>query len=63
MKSTLLAALIKFLQEELTIPDAAIAIAQRQGEQDANILPMILWQYGLMTLEQLEQVFDWLERV
>jgi hypothetical protein len=24
-------------------------------------LPMILWQYGLVTLEQLDRIFDWLE--
>jgi Protein of unknown function (DUF2949) len=25
-------------------------------------LPIILWQYGLVTLSQLNQIFDWLER-
>lgn len=54
--------LISFLQSELAIPDAWIALAQRQGE-NSNLLPIILWQYGLLTLEQLEQVFDWLEKV
>jgi len=63
MKPTMLARLIKFLQEELAIPDASIALAQKQGEQDPNLLPMILWQYGLVTLEQLDRVFDWLEAV
>lgn len=53
--------LISFLQEELAVPAASIALAQRQGEQDPTLLPMILWQYGLVTLSQLEQVFDWLE--
>jgi hypothetical protein len=23
---------------------------------------MILWQYGLITLAQLEEIFDWLEQ-
>jgi len=23
---------------------------------------MILWQYGLITLEQLDRIFDWLEQ-
>jgi len=22
---------------------------------------MLLWQYGLVTLEQLDQIYDWLE--
>lgn len=61
MNSTRLSRLIGFLQSELAIPAASIAIAQRQGEQDPNLLAMILWQYGLVTLPQLERVFDWLE--
>ena len=63
MKSTTLARLVNFLQEELAIPDASIALAQRQGEQEPNLVVMILWQYGLVTLEQLDRVFDWLETV
>lgn len=63
MKSMIPAKLIRFLQEELAIPDASIALAQKQGEQDPKLLPMILWQYGLVTLEQLDRVFDWLETV
>jgi hypothetical protein len=63
MKSTIQTRLISFLQEELAIPEAAIALALRKGEQDPSLLPMILWQYGLVTLSQLDQVFDWLETV
>lgn len=52
--------LIKFLKEELSIPAGAIELAARQGEQTQ--LPMVLWQYGLVTLTQLDQIFDWLEK-
>lgn len=58
--------LIHFLQTELAIPAEAIAIALRQAEPGqaeptANLLPMVLWQYGLITLEQLDRVFEWME--
>lgn len=53
--------LINFLQKELALSAAAIAMALRHSEQDPGPLPMILWQYGLVSLEQLEQIFDWLE--
>lgn len=53
--------LIHFLQEELSLSASSIAIAVRHSEQDPGPLPMILWQYGLVTLEQLERIFDWLE--
>ena len=52
--------LIKFLKWELSISDSAIATALRHQEKDCNQLPMILWQYGLVTLKQLDQIFDWL---
>lgn len=52
---------IRFLQEDLSISAASIAIALRRREQDPGPLPMILWQYGLVTLEQLNRIFDWLE--
>lgn len=59
--TTSLQRLIRFLQDDLAIPSASIDLAVRQGEQTPNQLPMLLWQYGLVTLEQLDQIFDWLE--
>jgi hypothetical protein len=54
--------LIRFLQEELEISSTSIAIALRRCEHDPGPLPMILWQYGLVSIEQLERIFDWLEK-
>jgi len=53
--------LIHFLQEDLSISAASLAVALRHREQDPGPLPMILWQYGLITLDQLEKIYDWLE--
>lgn len=55
--------LIDFLQEDLAISTASISVALRHSEQDPGPLPMILWQYGLITLEQLDKIYDWLETV
>jgi len=52
---------IKFLRDELALPAAAIAIAQRHCEADPGPLPMVLWHYGLITMDQLEQILDWME--
>ncbi len=57
------AQLIQFLRWELAIPASSIAIALRHPEQDTGQLPMILWQYGLVSLEQLDRIFDWLAQV
>jgi len=54
--------LIDFLQKELAISQDSIAIAQRTMEQNLGPLPMVLWQYGLITLEQLDRLYDWLEQ-
>lgn len=53
--------LIHFLQEDLAVPASAIALALRHHESESNWLPIILWQYGLITLQQLNQVFEWME--
>lgn len=54
--------LIKFLQEKLTISASSIAVALRMRQQDTEPLPMILWQYGLVSLEQLDRIFEWQEK-
>lgn len=53
--------LINFLQEDLAISTASLSVALRNRDQDPGSLTMTLWQYGLITLEQLEQIYDWLE--
>lgn len=52
---------LRFLREELSLSPDSIAIAQRSVEQTQGPLPMILWQYGLITLQELDQIYDWLE--
>lgn len=61
MKPIPLQKLISFLQDELAIPSTSIELAVRCQPDTPNLLPMILWQYGLVTIKQLEQIFDWLE--
>ncbi len=53
--------LVHFLQDDLAIPDSSMAIAFKQAEQNPGPLPMILWQYGLVTIEQLGRIYDWME--
>ncbi|MBE9062064.1 DUF2949 domain-containing protein [cf. Phormidesmis sp. LEGE 11477] len=53
--------LVQFLQEELAIPSTSIRQALQQCKQDSAPLPMVLWQQGVLTLQQLERIFDWME--
>lgn len=52
---------IDFLQNELDLSSGDIAVALRKRELENGPLPMLLWQYGLVDIEQLERIFDWLE--
>ncbi|MGK7933767.1 MAG: DUF2949 domain-containing protein [Microcystaceae cyanobacterium] len=54
--------LIEFLREELQVPTESIALALRDPALPFGSLPMILWQYGLITLQQLDSIFEWIER-
>ncbi|NES83808.1 MAG: DUF2949 domain-containing protein [Moorea sp. SIO2B7] len=54
---------VNFLQEELSLSTNSIELAERSVAQNPGPLPMILWQYGLVTLEELDRIFDWLETV
>lgn len=53
--------LIRFLQDELAIAPEAIALGQRRRREVQGPLPIVLWQYGLLSLDQLGQTLDWLE--
>ncbi|OKH30711.1 DUF2949 domain-containing protein [[Phormidium ambiguum] IAM M-71] len=53
--------MIEFLTDELAIPSSSIEFALRHNEGTPGFLHMILWQYGLVTLTQLDRIFDWLE--
>ena len=51
----------QFLQDELTISSAAIALVMQKKEELSSPLPMLLWQYGLVSRSELDRIFDWLE--
>lgn len=49
-----------FLQHEIAIAPAELATIERHKHQ-TDPLPMLLWQYGFVSLEQLQQIWNWLE--
>ncbi|MEO1400910.1 MAG: DUF2949 domain-containing protein [Cyanobacteria bacterium J06635_1] len=53
--------LVNFLREDLLISPASIETALRHCEKDPGPLPIVLWQYGFVSLNQLVQIYDWLE--
>ena len=54
---------INFLNKDLGLPSSSISLAIKKSGSSFNTLPMILWQYGLISLQQLDRIFDWLDSV
>ena len=52
-------ALLQFLQQRLGLSPSALELGQRQAELEQAPLPIVLWSFGLLSLQQLEDVFDW----
>lgn len=61
MHATQLKKLIEFLTQDLGVSSASIKTALKSCQQQQGPLPVILWQYGLISLEQLNEVFRWSE--
>ncbi|MCS7030174.1 MAG: DUF2949 domain-containing protein [Gloeomargarita sp. SKYG116] len=57
------ARLIRFLQEELAVSAASIEMALRREDSGQGPLPIVLWRYGLISLDELDRVFAWLDTV
>lgn len=53
--------LIQFLQTEMAISSDELALLLNHPEHEQAPLSMLLWQYGLISLQQLTQILDWLE--
>jgi hypothetical protein len=51
---------LAYLQQNMGLSEAALAIATRQQQPTKTELPMVLWNYGLITLDQVGQIFDWM---
>jgi hypothetical protein len=52
---------IEFLQQDLNLSDSSVQLALKQSRSNYGSLPMVLWQYGLVSLQQLDSIYDWFE--
>ena len=51
--------LLDFLQRRLGLSSNALTLGLRQAELEQAPLPVVLWSFGLLSLDQLQQVLDW----
>ena len=52
-------ALLRFLRHRLALSESALALGIRQSQLEQAPLPVVLWRYGLISLEQLDAVLAW----
>ena len=52
---------IQFLKQDLAVSDHEISVVLRDPDLGNGPLSILLWKYGLITIEQLGQIFDWFE--
>jgi Protein of unknown function (DUF2949) len=60
METTVGREFLDFLRTDIAISDTDLQLALRHPVQAPNVLPMVLWQHGLITINQLDQIFEWL---
>ncbi len=61
MNNSIYQKFVRFLQEDLGLSKDALAIIQKSEHKITEPIPMVLWKYGLVTLEELDRIYDWLE--
>ncbi|MGR3277650.1 DUF2949 domain-containing protein [Acaryochloris sp. 'Moss Beach'] len=62
MSSSLQQKFINFLQNDLAISNAELNVALRRQDPTRGQLHMVLWQHGLISINQLNSAFEWLEQ-
>lgn len=51
--------LVQYLRRELGLSENALSLGIKQAQLEQAPLPVVLWRYGLINLEQLDQVLGW----
>jgi hypothetical protein len=51
--------LLRYLRHHLNLSESAITLGLRQSHLEQAPLPVVLWRFGLISLEQFDQVLTW----
>ena len=57
-----IAQFLHFLSRDLGLSEESLNLVKKYSKNRTSNLPMLLWQYGLISLPQLNSIFDWLEQ-
>lgn len=53
------AALVRFLRHQIGLSENALALGVKQAQQEQAPLPVVLWRFGLISLDQFDQILSW----
>ena len=49
-----------FLKEEFSLNDQAISLAIKHSNLESAPFPIVLWNFGLITVDQYQVLLDWI---
>ena len=52
--------LLIFVKEEFSLNDQAISLAIKHSNLESAPFPIVLWNFGLITVEQYQVLLDWI---
>jgi hypothetical protein len=52
--------LLIFVKEEFSLNDQAISLAIKHSNIESAPFPIVLWNFGLITVEQYQVLLDWI---
>jgi Protein of unknown function (DUF2949) len=50
--------IISILLKEMKVTESEVSLGLKQCETEGGYLPIILWKYGLISLQQLDQILN-----
>ena len=51
--------LVRYLRQDLGLSENALSLGLKQAQLEQAPLPVVLWRFGLISLEQFDQVLRW----
>jgi hypothetical protein len=50
---------VRYLRQDLGLSENALSLGLKQAQLEQAPLPVVLWRFGLISLEQFDQVLRW----
>jgi len=50
---------VRLLRHQFGLSESALALGLRQAQQEQAPLPVVLWRFGLISLEQFDALLAW----